>query len=201
MDQQQRFIERTAAAAAFVEGLLYRDRDFSASDALRTEPPHGDARDDYDGADPSYAGGIVVAIDRPRILLEVAGIPRVVQMSDETIVWKEFPALPEAIELGDWLDVRGVPCADGTLLARSGMVLANVGVAGGTVTAVDETAITLEHGDGRVSFPFSDQLQVVSMIDGVPRCEHLRALVPGMLADIVGLVLPDGTLRATRITC
>jgi hypothetical protein len=201
MNQHQRFIERTAAAAALIDGLLYRERDSSAAGALATEPPCAEDGDGYDGADPSYAGGIVVAIHGARIVLEVAGIPRVVQMTDETIVWREFPLAPDAIELGDWLDVRGVPCADGTLLARSGMVLVNVGFADGTVTDVDDRAITLEHGDRRTSFAFSDHLQVVSMIDGLPRCEHLRALAPGMLADVIGLVLPDGSLRATRITC
>ena len=201
MHQCHQFIERTAAAATLVNGVLYRDAEHPPEEALVADPPDGDESGVDDGADPSYAGGIVVGIDGGRMLLAVAGIPRIVQVDDDTIVWKELAVTPAAIELGDWLDVRGIPQADGTLLARSGMVLVNVGCADGTVAAVDESTITLEHGERRLSVPFSDRLEVVSVIDGRPRCEHLRALIPGMLADVVGLVLPDGTLLATRISC
>jgi hypothetical protein len=200
MREHLQFIERTAAAAGLVDGLLYRDRGPGAC-GLTAPPLSEDDLEADDGSDPSYAGGIVVSIHGARIVLEVAGIPRLVRISDETIVWKEFPVGPTAIELGDWVDVRGVPRADGTLLARSGMVLVNVGFADGTVAAVDDRAVTLEHGDRRVNVPFSDRLQIVSLVDGLPRCEHLRALVPGILADVTGLVLPDGTLRATQIAC
>jgi len=199
MRQHERFIERTAAAAGLVSGVLYREGE--RRDVLVAAPPsEGDESVD-DGVDPSYAGGIVVAIDGARIVLEVAGIPRLVRVTDDTIVWKEFAVTPAAIELGDWLDVRGVPQSDGTLLARSGMVLVNVGCADGTVAAVDDGAITLQQGASCLSVRFSDQLEVVSVIDGRPLCEHVRALEPGMLADVIGLVLRDGTLRATRISC
>jgi hypothetical protein len=199
MHQCHNFIERTAAAATLVNGVLYRGSEHPLDEALVGDPP--DVLDLDDTFDPSYAGGIVVAIDGARIVLQVAGIPRVVQVDDDTIVWKEVAATPDAIELGDWIDVRGIPQANGTLLARSGMVLVNVGCADGTVATVNDHAITLAQGDRCLSVPLSDRLEVVSVIDGRPRCEHLKALVPGMLADVIGLVLADGTLLATRIAC
>jgi Domain of unknown function (DUF5666) len=196
MRNSHRFIECTAAAEAVVSGFLYPSLERApAADRLAEE------REDDRQADLSYAGGFVVSIDDGRVVLEVAGISRVVQISNDAVVWKEFPVRPDAIELGDWLDARGLPRADGSLLATSGMVLVNVGRADGTVAEVDDGCVTLDDGGRRFSVPFSDRLEVVSAVDGRPRCEHVGALTPGMLADVVGLVLPDGTLRATRIRC
>lgn len=201
MRHTHRFIECTAAAAAVVSGFLYPSLEPSRTELALADEVDDDGSIEMDPADLSYAGGFVVSIDDESVVLEVAGISRVVWMSSDTIVWKEFPVNSDAIELGDWLDARGLPQADGSLMATSGMVLVNMGRADGTVAEVDDGGFTLDDGGRRFSVPFSDRLEVVSVIDGRPRREHVRALSPGMLADVVGLVLPDGTLRATRIWC
>jgi hypothetical protein len=200
MRHTHRFVECTAAAAAVVNGFLYPSLEASRR-GVAAEDADEDTHVELDPADLSYAGGFVVSIDEESVVLEVAGISRAVWVSSDTIVWKEFPVNRDAIELGDWLDARGLPQADGSLLATSGMVLVNIGRADGTVAEVDDGGFTLDDGCRRFSVPFSDRLEVVSVVDGRPRREHVRALSPGMLADVVGLVLPDGTLRATRIWC
>lgn len=202
MSHTHRFIECTAAAAAVVSGFLYPSLEQRSRPGVARADEVDDERPvELDTTDLSYAGGFVTSIDDASVVLEVAGISRVVRLSCDAIVWKEFPVTRDAIEIGDWLDARGLPEADGALQATSGMVLVNMGRADGTVAEVGDGEVTLDDGDRRFSVPFSDRVEVVSVVDGRPRREHVGALTPGTLADVVGLVLPDGTLRATRIWC
>ena len=114
-------------------------------------------------------------------------------------MWKEIEGGPELIESGDWLHVKGVPQEDGTLLATSGMVFVNIGRRDGTIVSTTADSATLQYRGETFTIEFSDSLEVISEADGTPYSEGTDALKPGTQIGAVGLNLPNGGYRATRI--
>jgi len=152
------------------------------------------------GMDPGFAGGVVAAATARGLILRSATSVRTVLLPPGTVVWKEFDVTPEAIQVGDWVDVRGTPLPDGSLKACSGWIWANIGRADGRVMSVSADGLAIRSESGReVALEFSPRLEVVHADSGKPVTGGVKALRPGVTAGAVGLRLPGSRLRATRI--
>jgi hypothetical protein len=151
------------------------------------------------GADPSYAGGEVVTKTAGGVILQSAKGSRAVRIPDGTAVWKEFDVGLDAIELHDWVDVKGTPLSDGSLLAQSGWVFVNIGRRDGVVDSLPSHGLTMRHAKGTETLELSPKLEVIHASNGAPLAGGLAALKPGAQIGAVGLRLPNGGFRATRI--
>ena|SRR2546425_12487002 len=151
------------------------------------------------GADPTYAGGEVVMRTAEGVILQSAKGGRAVRIPSGTVVWKEFEVTPSAIELHDWVDVKGTPLADGSLQAQSGWVFVNIGRREGVVDSVSSRGLTMKHNKGTETIELSPKLEVIHASNGAPLAGGIAALKPGAQIGAVGLRLPNGSFRATRI--
>lgn len=153
------------------------------------------------GPDPTYAGGKVVAKNSDGVVLQSESGVRGVRFPSQAVVWKEFDVTPEAIELDDWVDVKGLPLNDGILLAQSGWVFVNIGRLDGAVDQVSEkpNMLTVKTKRGQKLIELSQRLEIIRAKDGLPLSDHISALTSGVEMGAVGLRLPDGGFRATRI--
>ncbi len=157
------------------------------------------------GPDPSYAGGKVITKKSDGIVLQSASGVREIRFPAQAVVWKEFDVTLEAIELNDWVDVKGTPLEDGSLLAQSGWVFVNIGRLDGTVDQVSDqvsekpNTLTVKTERGQKLIELSQRLEVITAKDGLPLSGHISALTQGIEIGAVGLRLPDGGFRATRI--
>jgi hypothetical protein len=179
-------------AAATTAAFLYPDITTTAKAATNrriVDPTQ-------DGPDPTYAGGEVTSIDGNNFVLQTPASSQTVVIPSDAAVWKEFELGPDAIDPGDWLDVQGAPQVDGTLLATSGMVFANIGRADGTIVTITDQEITLDSG---TNLTYSSSLEVIDSDTMEPLPGGLSALSSGMAIGAVGLMLGVGALRATRI--
>lgn len=161
------------------------------------QAPTGIVIERMNGPDPSFAGGEVVAKTSDGVVLQSHAATRAIRIPSDTVVWKEFDLTPDVIQLQDWLDVKGAPLADGSLLARSGWVFVNIGRRDGVVGQVSPTGLTVQNGQGTYTMQLSSGLEVVSVADASPL--SLADLTPGTQFGAVGLRLPNGDFRATRI--
>lgn len=151
------------------------------------------------GPDPTYAGGEVVEKTLEGVILKSDTGVRAVRIPAETAVWKEFDVKPDVIQLHDWLDVKGTPLADGTLLAHSGWVFVNIGRRNGFVEDLSADSLVLRTAKGTERIELSSRLEVISAHDGKPLPGGVAALRRGAQIGMVGLRLPNGGFRATRI--
>ncbi|HXF68316.1 MAG TPA: DUF5666 domain-containing protein [Thermoflexus sp.] len=149
--------------------------------------------------DPTYAAGEVIEKLPEGVILKSDLGLRAVRIPPDTKVWKEFETTPEVIQLHDWLDVKGTPLPDGTLLAHSGWVFVNIARRDGKIREWSSEGLVLEHNKGLEAIELSPRLEVIRASDGQPIPEGPAALRPGMIIGAVGLRLPDGRFRATRI--
>jgi hypothetical protein len=201
------FLRGVGGAAVAVVGFLYP----GVADSLgrTTRGPAASAADvpsrpsvkveRMDGPDPSYAGGEVVEKVGEGLVLKADTGVRAVRIPSDTVVWKEFDVTPDAIGLGDWVDVKGTPLADGSLLARSGWVFVNIGRYEGALEAVSGRGLTLRTDSGLRTIQLSSRLEVIRADDGRAVAGGIAALRPGTRLGAVGLRLPEGGFRATRI--
>lgn len=151
------------------------------------------------GPDPTFAGGKVVAKTSEGVILQSAAGVRAVRIPAGTVVWKGSDMTPDAIQLQDWVDVKGTPLEDGSLLARSEWIWVNIGRREGVVKEVSPGAVTLKHNKGTERIEVAPTLEVIRTSDGAPHVGGIAALKPGTQIGAVGLRLPGGGFRATRI--
>lgn len=153
------------------------------------------------GVDPTYAGGEVVAKTADGVVLQTPETARAVRIPPDAVVWKEFEGTSGLIELGDYVDAKGEPQTDGSLLARSGMIFANIGRRDGVVVEHGASGIRVRRHDGRGEWQIglSRALEVVRSDTGAPLIGGVAALKTGQAIGAVGLLLPNGGFRATRI--
>lgn len=152
-----------------------------------------------EGADLGYAGGTVVSVTPDGVLLKSLDTMRAVRIQSDSVVWKEFETSPNVIELGDWIDVKGTPLDDGTLLAESGSIFVNIGRRDGIVESVSNDHMTIRHSKGVETVELSTKLEVVEADTQAAVVGGVAALSPGTSVGLVGLRLPGGGFRATRI--
>lgn len=115
------------------------------------------------------------------------------------VVWKEFETSADVIQVGDWLDVKGTPQADGTLVAQSGSIFVNIGRRDGVVESISLNRLTMKHNKGIETIELSTRLEVVEAATQANVIGGVSSLTPGTHIGVVGLRLPDGGFRATRI--
>jgi hypothetical protein len=153
-----------------------------------------------EGPDPGYAGGAVVSkADEGVVLKSDAGV-RAVRIPSGSRVWKEFDVTIAEIEIGDWVDAKGTPQADGSLLADSGRVFVNIGRRDGKVQVVSAGQVSIETAKGSVqSLELSPRLEVLDLQSGAVSTRGIADIQSGMQIGAVGLRLPGGGFRATRI--
>jgi hypothetical protein len=197
---------RAGAAAAATLNFLYPGLTRAAGTVRRetrslpttTRPPAGVVV--MDGPDPTFAGGQVVTKTADGVVLQSHAAVRTVRIPPGTVAWKEFDVTPDVIQLGDWVDVKGTPLADGSLQARSGWVFVNIGRRDGVVgQVVSPTSLNVRNGQSTYTMELSSRLEVIGAEDGLPLPGGLASLTPGTQFGAVGLRLPNYGFRATRI--
>jgi hypothetical protein len=150
-------------------------------------------------ADSTYAGGKVVFIDGDAVILESDAEIRAVVVSGDAVVWKEFETGRDAIQLGDWLDVKGIPDKAGVLHATSGWIFVNIGRRDGEIVERSDGRIIIRNGGRTATIELSQHLEVIEARDQTPVTGGTDGLAIGTRIGAVGLRLPNGDLRATRI--
>lgn len=151
--------------------------------------------------DPTFWTGVVTG--KTANSLEIATVEgaRIVRIPAGSLVWKEFDLPITSVDIGDSLMVKGEPQPDGSLRARPGWVWANGASWDATLLAPRPGGFLVKrHRDqAERSLLFSKRLEVITAVKQRTVPEGTGALVTGMTIGAVGLVLPDGNLRATRI--
>jgi hypothetical protein len=160
--------------------------------------------------DPDFAGGYVVEQTATGFVLAAGEEFRAVRLPAEASVWKEFENVDHGvIKLGDYVDVRGTSLADGSLMAKSAWV--NIGRLDGTVEQLIVPSGDIMAQDSRIrvaaikggqrDIELSPALEVlrISEADADLQAASIANVVPGTKMGAVGLRLPDGGFRATRI--
>ncbi|HEX6288220.1 MAG TPA: hypothetical protein VFZ66_03475 [Herpetosiphonaceae bacterium] len=160
--------------------------------------------------DPNFFGGYVVEKSVGGLVLVGGSEMRAIRLPARAAVWKEFEGVSHSeIQVGDYVDVRGTALADGSLEANN--VWVNIGRLDGTVEQLmpqggDMTAqgsrlrIAAIKG-GHREIELSSALEVIRITDGEGdmMAVGIANVVPGTKMGAVGLRLPDGGFRATRI--
>lgn len=150
--------------------------------------------------DPDFAGGRIVEMIANGVILESGDELRAVRITPDTQIWKEdfFSAKKIKLQIGDHMDVRGIGLEDGSVEAQRAWI--NIGRLDGIVEQVSPSGLVLKnrHGYSR-AIEVSSKLEVVRAKAGTPLPNHLLSLVPGNSIGSVGLRLPNGGFRATKI--
>jgi hypothetical protein len=195
--ERRRFLATAGATTAAVASFFYpgaADAAFRRLNASKTVLP------DPLGPDPTYAGGEVVSKNASGVVLATPATTRAVRIPSDRVVWKEFEGDFGLIDLRDWVDVKGEPQVDGSLLATSGMIFVNIGRRDGFVHAISHRGVGLTDAAGRShSLEFSSRLEVIDSADGTPLPNSWMDLPVGIHVGAVGLLLSNGGFRATRI--
>lgn len=160
--------------------------------------------------DPDFAGGYVVERTAEGFVLAAGNEFRAIRLPKDASVWKEFEDVDHSeIQLGDYVDVRGTTLADGSLMAKNAW--ANIGRLDGTVEQlVAQSGDMMAQGSrvrvaaikgGQRDIELSSALQVVRISDAEAEVMEASILnvVPGTKMGAVGLRLPNGGFRATKI--
>lgn len=160
--------------------------------------------------DPDFAGGYVVERTAEGFVLAAGNEFRAIRLPKDASVWKEFEDVDHsAIQLGDYVDVRGTSLADGSLMAKSAW--ANIGRLDGTVEQLmPQGGDIMAQGSrvrvaaikgGQRDIELSSALQVVRISDADADVMEasIANVVPGTKMGAVGLRLPNGGFRATKI--
>lgn len=197
--KRRSFLQIAGGAALGTAGFLYPG---AADAARRARASRGPTTIDAPhGVDPTYAGGKVIAKTADGVVLQTPETARAVRVAPDTVVWKEFEGTPDLIHIGDYVDAKGEPQTDGSLVARSGMVFVNIGRRDGVIEQRGASGITLRRHDGRGAWQIglSRALEVIDGDTGAALAGGLGALSVGQSVGAVGLLLPNGGFRATRI--
>ena len=172
---------------------------------VRAQEPNGGLNGRVmEGPDPGFATGAVIAIQDNQVTIKSDIGERIVRFAPGATVWKESQTSPKVIQLGDWVDARGTPQPDGSLLARNEWVWINIGRLDGVVVSTSPDELVVSTAKGIQRLEFSDFLEVVRVdqekLDGISAiAEGVAALSPGTTIGAVGVRLQNGGFRATRI--
>ena len=152
------------------------------------------------GADPGFAKGIVSQVTPSGVVLSNVLLSRALVFPVGALVWKEYMQPFSIIQVGDVVAARGQPQSDGALMAQSGWTWVNIATRNGTITTLSDSGLTLANpsSQSRV-LAFSPYLETVDGATGNALTSGQTGLSVGMTIGAVGLALPDGSLRATRI--
>lgn len=184
-----------AGLAVGIAGLAYP----GIGRVLAAEP-RPNSVPDTSGNDRGFAGGRVEFVTTDSIVLTNAEYTRIVRIPPGSTVWKEFDVALDQVEIGDRVQARGEPQEDGSLLAKPGWVWVNIATWHGEVVALRANGLLTRRRDGlERELLFSPRLELISGKDLSPIAAGTSALVIGSHLGAVGLSMPDGSLRATRV--
>lgn len=183
----------TAAAAGFLyPGVADAARRAAGSSRTIISLPQG--------PDPTYAGGEVISKTPNGVVLATPTATRAVRIPSQHVVWKELDGTLDVIQLHDWVDVKGEPQTDGSLLALSGWIFVNIGRRNGVIEAISERGARIRNDNGDLEqIEYSTRLEIIDSEDESALPNGWKDLSPGTSVGAVGLRLPDGGFRATRI--
>jgi hypothetical protein len=184
---------------AGVANLLYPGIVKSAAAAYATVASPSATKIIGGGPDRTFAEGRVAARSDLGVILESAAATRAVRIPTDIAVWKEFDVPAGEIQLGDWVDVKGEVQADGSLLAKSGWIWVNLGRWEGVVSARGTELVVTHHTGVEKRISFSERIDVIYAHGLKPVQGGTAAITSGQSIGAVGLMLSDGSLRATRI--
>lgn len=200
------FLRRVGGALAATSAFFYPGIDKAVAGIARPSKhdlstlPAGRTVLTLNGPDPTYAAGLVTSIDGDHFVLESATATKDILITSDDVVWKEFDLDRSAIAIGDWIDAKVVPQPDGSLAAQSGWIFANIGKRSGTFRGFDGKNVTIEGAaDGATHvFSLSPRL-IVERLDESPIPGGIASFKDGQYIGAVGLVLPGGGFRATKV--
>jgi len=132
-------------------------------------------------------------------VLQSADATRAVRIPSDAVIWKEFDVTAEDIKIGDWIDVKGENQVDGSLLAKSGWIFVNLGRWEGIITAAGTELVVTRHTGESKRISFSQRVDVIHAQGLKPVEGGTAGLIVGQSVGAVGLMLSDGSLRATRL--
>lgn len=160
-----------------------------------------DSQSSRQQADPLFAVGKVELKANDSLILTSLEGQRVVIVPAGRSVWKEVAVSIDNVEIGDYVMARGDQLRpDGALLARAGWIWANIGQWHGRVNSVDPRGMVVRRRDGLTRpVQFSATIDVIKAKDRTPLPNGIAAIAAGAEIGAVGLVLPDRSLRATRV--
>lgn len=150
-------------------------------------------------SDPRIVIGPVVDKTTQGLVVRTRTGARAVRVPQRIKVWKEVMVGPEVIQKNDAVSIRGIPWPDGSLEAEDGWVFVNIGRRDGRVRSLTGNNIAFDHPSGVASMQLSDRLEGVRAEDGSALGAGRSLLTPGRQFGSVGLRLPDGGFRATRM--
>ena len=192
------FFARSVAAGTGLIGFLYPGLpgigQASASQGQQAGTPVQLA------PDPRYAGGVVTAMTPGGdYVVSSAEGARIVAIDQAAEVWREVTGGPELIEIGDRLDVLGVPQEDGRLAATSGRIFANIARFDGVLVSTAGSSVTVKvHGTAR-KWELSPLHEAIRAEDGSDYPGGAMEIPSGATIGAVGLSLPNGGFRVTRV--
>lgn len=196
--ERKRFLQAAGGGTLAVLGFLYP----GAADAARRTRQNAASKTvlgEQTGPDPTYAGGEVVATTADGVVLQTPTTARAVRIAPDDVVWKEFNTRSGVIEIGDWLDVKGQPQIDGSLVATNGMVFVNIARRDGVIEKKGSRGMRLRNEHGQHDIEFSAVVEFVDAADGSALAGGGDGLQVGHQIGAVGVQLPGGRFRATRV--
>jgi len=194
-----------AGPAAGIVGTLALNADQRALGALADAPTAG--RYTEATAPTVFVQGTVISRDARGILLSNRNGTQSLRLSAVTSVWRETETTAEAIASGDFLYVQGrrrqaensenqaTQHADVPIEALR--IWANIGWYRGQVSAVEADHIRLFLGNGERTIYFSP---ITALFRGGLTSERFTGqLVVGQKVEALGMFVPGGDMRATRV--
>lgn len=150
--------------------------------------------------DPDIARGRVAEVTTNGVILEVGKDMHVVRIAANTLVWKEFYQAPKEVplQIGDRVTAQGTGLSDGSVDAQRLWV--NIGRLDGVIDQISSQEMTIINKDGQARrVVMSMKVAVVNAKTDAVLPNHIASLQKGQDVGRVGLRLPDGVLRATKI--
>jgi hypothetical protein len=209
--ERRSFIKTIAAGSAAAVNFFYPGLTNVVSaatvDSKESAAPQANKHPEID---PDFAGGYVVERTREGFVLAAGNEFRAVRLPGSAAVWKEFEGVDHSeVKVGDYVDVRGTTLGDGSLLAKNAWV--NIGRLDGTVEQLMPVGGDISAQGSRMriaaikggyrEIELSSALEVVRISDADVEmmAADITNVVPGTKLGAVGLRLPNGGFRATKM--
>lgn len=159
--------------------------------------------------DPNFMSGKVMEVRSQGLILDNGETVRAVRTSSSTSVWKEIDVSVGDIHVQDYIDTRGTALKDGSLQAEQ--IWVNIGRTNGVIKKLPpgplseinladkpEMIITTLRGRERL-IEMSPYLEMLTLQKGAIQPSSIQVMNIGDTVGAVGLRLPSGKLRVTRM--
>jgi Domain of unknown function (DUF5666) len=153
----------------------------------------------------TFEAGNVLAKDATGVTLQGETGPSHVTFTPATTVWKEVETTADVIEVGDLLYIRAVetpPVVAGQREFEALRVWVNIGWYHGRIKSVAEKSIVVaaEHRKGSLGERTVHLSDFTILFEHQkPAARYRRQLAAGQWVDALGVFVPGGDLRATRM--